>query len=1466
MIGNDQSDLKIPPENDSEQGKSQTYTNVSVHRTESPTKCSDKTQEKKHNHPESISISTQPTVERLEPNESPSDSSISSPPPNPPNSDNTPQFDSLDEEIVFIDDSPDEVKNGDTSHCANERKNTSNCALNLDISPEEYYKWFDAHGTSQQAEEPRVPLTVHADEEYSNYLASEYFDARGSRTMTPASGKSYEDIDIPPENIPRPSSTKAREWVKSFNEDASKRAEKILMEEAKKKQDMQECKQGEQKQEQRERERELENQEREKQQQQHLEMPNLPRSKSEIQLSNVKVKRSKKDEIVLNAENPQSNSGSKRLLQKLFHKENKPANNKTLQSSTNSAEVDRKESIKKIFNIKGKLAVKTPILDPKLFTDKETDIHLASMPYALTNIANKQSTEKEQVSKTSIKSNKSGILETELKPEKRKEPSNSNEMLDDSEELLKEIEKYLGDAENVQTKTKNPPIPNKDNLVTKTPNTEEIQEQKALVCERKNEPTLPNDNKIAQNVAASSQGENNFTKESENTPTISPSKKASCNHSSAQISTEPISTNPFSSSFEETTNLNKSKLDLLACKANSQATTSLDQPNASKTEPEPYINSDIKTESGEISKSNVIKKLGEKQEACSKVQRNNSLNNNSESKRNSAIGIITEFTKSGARNIFSELKRNNPLNANHESKRHSINVSSVNEVEGQKNEASNSGNLEKSPPEIAKPNLEENVKEKTIIHEDKKKQKPAVYLSKTFKNIKGNVLPKEFKGKLKLKEEKKKMKKLLSPLLPGTRKNSEHEVPDNGCHTIVPGSYQSSKNLYAGITSPTEVDNNKQDITSDKATRTDRESSLTRTFLENFGKSVPENDKDISFTEEEEADISDEELLAIYKQQNKNEKKELKLEESKSSSSEPITKGELENVIKPEQEIAKDDINIPIQPERRISLSSEKEEGKLRLQIESKEPENDKTTNEILREVKENENVKEKENLVTESYAKIKKKETNEDDLASKNETMKCIDMPVSESNKANNTNNEENIPREDLQNQLKPVGNEEVKREVDELDNLPIYENQVKDCHSLCENLSVNSSQITEPSACQKLTNSIIDNQKFENDESFPAVKSKDDYRVKNDEAEALRGVPAFANRPKPLPRTRKSKCGQLRLSDLPSKEFLNREIEKATLFEENASQHKQSQEKESTLNEEIHEKILADNLEAAKTSNESVKQKPQRELNIDKRNIKDSGHDNNTKDKLNGANDPIYWEIKDSPKSTSTPKAESRKGKISQSTQDVSTSSKGSLTKIPDWIQQRPPIPSPRTKKTKSTQSLVQGPLLSSGVDIPNVKVFGASFTNLNFEEPMERGESKWAGEDFYSGKAASIAYGVTSARKQLSEEVDVAPPTLPPRSKKTSMTSLPGSILVEEPCILGQSKELDRFPKFFGKDLAQKRLRRRTSPADVPPKAAPRRIVKPPQLTPSQVSTILFLRNWNDDCSQHKIVIAVKKLSVL
>ncbi|KAK8389106.1 hypothetical protein O3P69_020823 [Scylla paramamosain] len=186
-------------------------------------------------------------------------------------------------------------------------------------------QWFDAHGTLTRSKEDMVDILNGLDDDQ----VSKYYD------FVDYTAPKQEKPETPPKDKPvKGGSQKARDWVKSFDEKAESRIQKLLKFNKSKT------------------------------------SSNLPKSKSEIrldQIDDVPEKWSKRDEIKLNTLSKDASLQDKG--QKLTPEKDKSS---------------RKENLKKIFQVRGKLSIK-PIVDSQRPSYTNTDIHIAAAPYALAN-------------------------------------------------------------------------------------------------------------------------------------------------------------------------------------------------------------------------------------------------------------------------------------------------------------------------------------------------------------------------------------------------------------------------------------------------------------------------------------------------------------------------------------------------------------------------------------------------------------------------------------------------------------------------------------------------------------------------------------------------------------------------------------------------------------------------------------------------------------------------------------------------------------------------------------------------------------------------------------------------------------------------------------------------------------------------------------------------------------------------
>ncbi|XP_076028959.1 uncharacterized protein LOC143017862 isoform X3 [Oratosquilla oratoria] len=249
---------------------------------------------------------------------------------------------------------------------------------------ENYYneQFFDAKGGLYRSRED-LNLIDQA-EEYENYKVSKYYEATDdpkceNNKMSKDYGSTnnvneientatcYEDVVVSndaPEVSPsvQSGSVKAKEWVKTFNEEASKRAERWL-------------------------------------QKHSSDKKKLPKSRSEVRLGEEEEEEENnrwsndKNEIVLNATQKTNKKGALGYLNFLRKEFNAKVNFTPTKdkekhgedcevSATDKTDLIHKESVKKIFEVRGKLSIK-PIVDNKDPAYKETDIYIASSPLAL---------------------------------------------------------------------------------------------------------------------------------------------------------------------------------------------------------------------------------------------------------------------------------------------------------------------------------------------------------------------------------------------------------------------------------------------------------------------------------------------------------------------------------------------------------------------------------------------------------------------------------------------------------------------------------------------------------------------------------------------------------------------------------------------------------------------------------------------------------------------------------------------------------------------------------------------------------------------------------------------------------------------------------------------------------------------------------------------------------------------------
>ncbi|XP_071540084.1 uncharacterized protein [Panulirus ornatus] len=212
----------------------------------------------------------------------------------------------------------------------------------------------------------------------------------------------------------------------------------------------------------------------------------------------------------------------------------------------------------------------------------------------------------------------------------------------------------------------------------------------------------------------------------------------------------------------------------------------------------------------------------------------------------------------------------------------------------------------------------------------------------------------------------------------------------------------------------------------------------------------------------------------------------------------------------------------------------------------------------------------------------------------------------------------------------------------------------------------------------------------------------------------------------------------------------------------------------------------------------------------------------------------EPIYWEISETKGAPPRPSPRTKKGQRTPSEPSLSQNvapSPPSLTPapasaaappephmVPEWINKRAPIPSPRTKKQRSLQSLPT--VVRSDETMEAVK----KKLQLMSHEPLQdlcvpQPVAKRAAEEeerFYSGKAASISYGFTPVR--------ATPPSPPMRGRKASQVSLPAAMAADEALWRQQKRRSVHGGDNRGTNAQRppsvRRLRRRTDPTQGAP----------------------------------------------
>lgn len=222
---------------------------------------------------------------------------------------------------------------------------------------------------------------------------------------------------------------------------------------------------------------------------------------------------------------------------------------------------------------------------------------------------------------------------------------------------------------------------------------------------------------------------------------------------------------------------------------------------------------------------------------------------------------------------------------------------------------------------------------------------------------------------------------------------------------------------------------------------------------------------------------------------------------------------------------------------------------------------------------------------------------------------------------------------------------------------------------------------------------------------------------------------------------------------------------------------------------------------------------------------------------DNTNSDNEPIYWEISETKDAPPRPSPRIKKGQPTSndlSLEQTSPPRNGGTTstldlnyegkQVPEWINNRAPIPSPRSRKQRSLQSLPTVAPSDESLETVKRKLQLQSKTSpegATLQEP----EGVQAEEDdqFYSGKAASISYGFTPNSQSTTSKPSV-PPSPPLRGRKASQLSLPGAMMAEEmlnkkknrrsvheekPDVNTRSNKLTQRPQYTN------RARRRTDP---------------------------------------------------
>ncbi|MPC09267.1 hypothetical protein E2C01_001873 [Portunus trituberculatus] len=224
-------------------------------------------------------------------------------------------------------------------------------------------------------------------------------------------------------------------------------------------------------------------------------------------------------------------------------------------------------------------------------------------------------------------------------------------------------------------------------------------------------------------------------------------------------------------------------------------------------------------------------------------------------------------------------------------------------------------------------------------------------------------------------------------------------------------------------------------------------------------------------------------------------------------------------------------------------------------------------------------------------------------------------------------------------------------------------------------------------------------------------------------------------------------------------------------------------------------------------------------------KRTPSDSGYAGPASNSYGGSDvEPIYWEISES--SEAPPKPSPRTKKSHRTASDATPKSNEAASSqsqtavpeespkkpLPEWINTRAPIPSPRGKKQRSLQSLPNVVPDDNNMEAMKKKLQMLSHEPLpDVAIPQSQPiVTKREEDQFYSGKAASISYGFTPSR--------AAPPSPPSRVRKASQISLPAAMAAEE----AQCRQQKRRSLYVSPDgdiapepPSPRRARRRTDP---------------------------------------------------